>query len=602
MTEQQLPDQSVAAGRVRRLQPQARHVMIPLGMEALIVRAGEPGRTLPGGTSPRVRRRLQPAPELYLFPTAPAALHLWLSELTSADGLPVNLGWRVQVQIADVRRYWSAWLRLQEADDIDLPHGQISARLADPARQIAQRYTLADLRDDADIRAFFAGELGRLLRGVLEEFGLELGAAYDEAQLRFVTDADLAAAEAARAALVAAADAAAKDAQLRQIDDVEAMRAGLQAWQANLEPRVARRIDKARLEQAAIELAGDNPPPMAQVLQALLDADAAPAPVSVDAATPHVVPIAPPVHAGRWHVLRHVGEFLGIATVVGAAVLAAIAYFEPQMLHVDNGRNWVIGGVMGFVLLGLVLAWIVDQFMRWEAQRAAQRILRAADLNHADHGIGQLELRHMLMLLGALVGITAAAVSLWLPDYYRWFRLAGAVIGVVGAGYAIRVDWLRNVQVSNEMMAQAQRQVTSARLNDAQRARRHRQLKTELRAELEVTAHRLDETLPLVYRTLQDRALYRRCRTLQETVAALLPQVDALEAAHHDHTLPEWEQVDQAVGRLQELAEDCSAEAATLFTAAQQGDGDAAAISQQRLEQALQDLYDTVTRWQAVAA
>ena len=103
MTEQQLPDKSVAAGRVRRLQPQARHVMIPLGVEALIVRAGEPGRTLPGGTSQRVRRRLQPTPELYLFPTAPAALHLWLTDLTSADGLPVNLGWRVQVQIADVR-------------------------------------------------------------------------------------------------------------------------------------------------------------------------------------------------------------------------------------------------------------------------------------------------------------------------------------------------------------------------------------------------------------------------------------------------------------------------------------------------------------------
>src|SRR5690606_26425536 len=225
-----------------------------------------------------------------------------------------------------------------------------------------------------------------------------------------------------------------------------------------------------------------------------------------DRPTPTPVTLAPAEHRARHHVFKRLSLLVLIAATVSAIALAAIALLRPELMATEAQRNQVLGAVIGIAIVGVIVAWVIDQVIRWQAQQSAERMLIEANLDTPEDFDGRMEARHIVMLIGAFVGIGIAAAALWLPDHVNWLRAVGAGVGLLGAAFAIRLDWLHNVNRANQVVSQAQRRIASARLDASQRARAHTKLQATLSTELALVNRRLDDAATLAYRNLNDRA------------------------------------------------------------------------------------------------
>ncbi len=509
----------------RRSLPDRRWAEIPAAHNSLLVREDQPEGVLPPGRQ-RTRRIFQPQPELYTFSTQPRSLFVWITELYTAEGKAVNLSWKLVVEIADPALLWRRWLQYQAEDDIPGPDASISAAAADAAQELVQRHGLEELRTDPEIRRLIGGQISRLLRDELTSYGLAIARQLDYQHLRFQTDADLVAAQIERETLARMLEDARLQSAIHRMDNAEVLTYRLREWldehQAILSPETLDEIVQETLDE-------DDAPGVVEVLQQreeerLPDLAPTPALVKLDAE------LERSAHAGRWHVLHHLSHFILIATALAALVLAAIAIFEPGMLATAEQRAHTVGIVGGTALIGLFVAWMLDQILRWEARKAARRLLEKVDLNHADEETSRLEVGHMLILLGAMLGLAAAAVALWLPDLYPWLRMGGAGVGLLGAVIAIRFDWLRNLEQSQQEVRSAMRKVAGVylqtpRISPEERARRHSRTQADLSAEARVVVDYLDEARQLVFRELKDRLL--PASSDPRTVADLPPRIEA---------------------------------------------------------------------------
>ena len=113
---------------------------------------------------------------------------------------------------------------------------------------------------------------------------------------------------------------------------------------------------------------------------------------------------------------------------------------------------------------------------------------------------------------------------------------------------------------------------------------------------------RLDESAGLAYRNLRDRGLVRRINTLLADVGALIRSAQSMEQALHDRSDEEWGAVDEHMERLQVDAESCSGYAENLHLAAQQRNHPEALAQMDKLEAAVHNVADELTRWKATAA
>jgi hypothetical protein len=571
----------------RRILPADRRVTIPAGMEALLVRDATPVRSLPAGTH-AVRGWLQSTPELYLYQPEAHFLPLWITGLTTADGRSVALGWRLQVQIADVRRLWGSWLRLRPDEWIALPADVISARVADAAAELTPRYALNDLRTDANVRQQIGSRLGALVKAQLEVFGLEVALHPDPLQLRFLTDADQTVAAQERATLQRVLDDERLRTELNRIENAETLAYRLQEAAAARGESVGVATATAMAQQA-IEMPGQ---PYAATLQAAVTAPPS-------RPTPTAVTLTPVEHRAQHHVFKRLSLLVIIVAILSALTLAAIAILRPEMMATDTQRNQLFGAVVGVAILGVLISWVIDQIIRWQAHQSAERMLIEANLDTPTDFDGRMEARHVLMLLGALFGVGIAAAALWMPDHVNWLRAVGAGVGLLGAAFAIRLDWLHNVNRANAVVAQAQRRIASARLDAAQRTHTHVKLQATLSAELEVIQRRLDESAALAYRNLNDRALNRRLRTLEAAVKTLALRAHTLEQARGERNDAAWETIDAHMTRLQTQIEQASQLAAQLSTTMQQRNAAAALSTIDKLEEIIHNIEDDLSRWTA---
>jgi len=573
----------------QRVVPATRRVTIPLAMEALVIRDGAPVRTLPAGTH-RVRGLLQTTPELYLYAPDAHFLPVWITDLTTIDGRNVALSWRLQTQIADVRRLWESWLRLQAADRIGLPAEVISARVADTAANLVQRYTIDDLRTNGDVRRQIGSALGASLKPQLAAFGLETANHPDPLQIRFLTSEDQAAAARERATLQRVLADEQLRTELNRIDNGETLAYRLQEAAAAQGEQVSPATANAVADQA-LNAPGQN---HAAAIQAVLAA-------TPERPTPAPVTLAPAEHRARHHVFKRLSLMVLIAATISAITLAAIALLRPDLMATDAQRNQLLGGVVGIAIVGVVIAWVIDQVIRWQAQQSAERMLIEANLDTPEDFDGRMEARHIVMLLGAFVGIGIAAAALWLPDHVNWLRAVGAGVGLLGAAFAIRLDWLHNVNRANQVVAQAQRRIASARLDASQRARAHTKLQATLSTELAVVNRRLDESASLAYRSLSDRALTRRLRALAGASGQLQTQAEHLEKVKGQRSDGEWATIDEQMDQLQTLVMEAGLLSAELHTSLQQR----AAIAPgavDKLEEIIHNSQDAFVRWQAAIA
>lgn len=583
---------AVAAGLpslARRIVPDSRHYSVPAGHEALLVRDDTPERTIPAREH-RVRGFFQSTPELYLFSSGLHFLPLWITDLTTADGRAVHLGWRVEVEITDARALWDGWMRLQMEDLIPVPAELVASRMADSVQHLIQRYSLADLRSDGKVRDQVGRALSFVLKEQLDPLGLAIGAQFDAQQLRFLTAADLAAAARERAELQRILADEQLQTELNRLDNAEALAYRLQEEAATrgvvVEPQTA--VD---LAQQALALAGQAP---ATALQETLSI---PAPET----TPAPIALAAPAPTTSHNILKRISMLVLVGMLLAAVTLAVIAVLKPDLLATDTQRNQVLLGVAILAFVGVVFAWVIDQAIRWDAQRTADALLRDANLDLEEERDGRLELRHVFMLFGAMLGVGAAAAALWLPDHATWLRVAGAIVGFLGAAVAIRVDWLHNVERATAVVQRAQRRIAASQLDAAQRTRRHQQLQADLSAELEIVGRRLDEAAPLVYSRLHNRPLYNRVLGLRRTVDELSPRVAVLQLAAARPTA-EWAEVDDHMDLLRAELGQAVGLAGELVAHAQRGQADGADDLATDLEQAIHTLEDELTRWKAVAA
>lgn len=575
----------------QRIQSTGRRYTVPPDNQALLVRDERAVALLDAGTH-RIRTLWQSAPELYCYRTGAHFLPLWLTRLATADGKPVNLSWRVRVQVSDAARAWANWLRFQEGEWLPLPAAQVSARLADPAQDLVQRYTLSDLRTDPEVRSAVAAELHLLLHRQLQEFGLELALSPDPQQMRFMTEADVVAAQREQEALQRLLADEQLRSELNRIDNEEALAHRLR--EAAAAQGVA--LDEQRAADMA-QSASVNP---SQSAAAVLQQNMA-APLRQP--TPAAVTLATAEHRAQHHVFRRLSLLVLVTTLVAALVLAAIWIYRPDLVSTDNGRNQVVAAVAGIAILGVLAAWVLDQIIRWQAHNSAERMLIEANLEGSEHKESRLQVRHVLMLLAALLGVGVATAALWMPDHVNWLRMVGSVMGLVGAAFAIRIDWLYNINQANRVMAKARRQIANAQLSAAQRTHNHVKLQLSLSAELEVVRQRLQQSADLAYRTLGDRPLNRRIRSLDDpTVKTLLTRVQTLERALQERSIDEWAEVDAHVERLQTTAQQSSACAEALQRAAQQGNRTEATLQMDKLEDLVHTMADELTRWKATAA
>jgi hypothetical protein len=582
----------------RRVRPEERSYAIPSGQEALLVRGDRPQRVLPGGRTQRVRGWFQPAPELYLFSLDDHFLPLWITGLVDSEGHGVNLSWRVRVQVADVRTLWAKWLRYAEEDIIPLPADPINARLADPAQAVVRRYAVADLRTDLDVRRQAGHALAAALREQLAIFGLELAAAPDPLQLRFQTDAELAAAEAERARLQRMLDDEALEAELARMEKGEMLEERLRAWcdARGLE------VDDPVIQDATAR-ALDGEPPVAALNQAIQAAENTPPP---GYATPADVDFRADAGVDAreqgWNRWWYLSRFLVFATILTTLTVALISYLQPEMMHLAGDRTRTTLLVLGMAFMGLLIAWIIDQIVRWQAQRTAARMLAKAHLENGEAHIKRLQMRHIFKLIGASVGLIAAGIALYSPAYYPLLRVTGAVIGLVGAGYVIHLDWLSNFETAQSAMDGARRRIASVRLTSAQRVRAQTRLRANMAAECQVADARLEAAASLAYSSLRDRVLYRRIRRLQERLRDQVSRADALEAAIADRSDPEWDEVDEQIERLNQRVAACSRLAAEVEACARDRNDEGTTRAVAQLEEESARLADLLTRWQAVTA
>ena len=582
--------------------PARRWAEIPADHNALLVREGRPDAILPSGRQ-RVRRIFQAKPELYTLSTQPRPFFLWITDLFTAEGQAVNLSWKVVVEIADPALLWQRWLDFQAEDAIPGPDAQISGAVADPAQELVQRHGLEELRTDPEIRRLIGGQVSRVLREELSAYGLAIAAALDFQHLRFQTDADVISAEIERETLARMLEDARLQSAIHRLDNAEVLSYRLREW---LEQNQASLPDETLDEIVQESLDEDDAPGIGEVLQQRAevhppDTSPTPAAVRLDAE------LERSAHEGRWHVLHHLSHFILIAAALAALVLATIAVVDPGMLATPDQRARTAGLVGGTALIGLFVAWMIDQILRWEARKTARRLLAEADLNHADEETNRLEVRHMLLLLAALVSLAAAAVAIWLPDLYPWMRLGGAGVGVLGAIVAIRYDWLRNLEESRREVATAWRKVAGARLQTPritteEKTRRHRMAQADLRAQAQAVLNYLDESRQIVFRTLKDRPLYSRIQRIHERVADFPTRIGAMQQAAESHYADGLEdaELSQARSTLAEEMERCSELAQAVHWYAQQADP--AAIDQRltELEQSALEVESLLARWEVV--
>lgn len=577
----------------QRMTPTKRKVEIPEGWMGLVVQANRSPRLLSGGRQHTVRGWMQPAPELYLLPEEPLPLFLWLTDLHTAEGKAVNLGWKLEVRVRDPIQLWQQWLQYQEADHIPGPDEVISARLADAAQELVRRFGLEELRTDLNVRREVGARLSLLVQEELDRHGLEITRDLDYTRLRFQTDADVAQARIERENLARLVEDAHLQTIINRLDNAETLAYRLREWM----DAHGRTLSDATVDTIVQQtLAGDE-----KALTAALEAAEEASDTPVEQATPVPVNLEDlNHHNGRWHIVHHLGQFVFLAGVLAALVLAAIAYFEPQRLATPEQRNLVTGVVVGVALGGLVIAWLVDQAIRWQAEQTARQLLSAAQLELEDRETGRLELRHMLILMGAFLAILAAGASLWLPDYYPWVRLGSAIITLLAAAIAIRYDWMQSIEKAMQTVNAARRRAATARLSAAQRTRLHRQLQADLAAEVRVTLDHLQEARQGAFRELRNRPLYTHIQRLQERMLTLLPQVEALQAASAAAQATDPERVARQAEAMQEEIQRCSELAQAVFWHVQQKQPDVARERLDELEQSIQELQSLLTRWQAV--
>lgn len=575
----------------QRLLPAARRYTVPAGKRALLVRDDRAVVLLDAGTH-RVRTVWQSVPELYQYRVDAHWLPLWLTQLATADGKPVNLGWRVRVQVADASQVWASWLCHLEGEWLPLPAEQLSARLADPAQDLVQRYVLSDLRADGGVRSALAAELHLLLHRLLSDYGLELAASPDPQQLRFMTEADVVAARREQEVLRRALADEQLRSELNRIDNEAVLVARLREVAAG--QGVA--LDAERAVDLVQSARSENDPKTVAALQRSL---AAPSPLSTSA--PVVLPTVGNTPQPRW--FRRLSLLVLITALVAALILAAIWIYRPDLITTDGGRNQVVAAVAGIAIFGVLVAWVLDQVIRWQAHNSAERMLIEANLEGLDHKESRLQVRHVLMLLGALLGVGVSTAALWIPDHINWLRMVGSVLGLLGAAFAIRIDWLYNIHQANRVVAQARRQITNAQLNGAQRARSQAKLRLRLGAELEVVRRRLQQSADLAYRIVGDRSLHRRIRALDDpTVKTLLLRVQTLEDLLPERVLDEWAEVDAQIDRLQQTAQQCSSSAEALQRALQQNSRGEAIVQMDKLDDFVHTMLDELTRWKATVA
>ena len=309
----------------------------------------------------------------------------------------------------------------------------------------------------------------------------------------------------------------------------------------------------------------------------------------------------PTLEESRWLMLRRLSQFVGVGTIIVSSILAAIVYFEPEAFATLDGRNSAFAYVIGIALLGLFVAWVIDQFMRRNAEQAARRLLAQADLNPTVMQVSRMEGRHLLMLMGALTAIGSAAVSIWLPDYHHWFRFSGAAIGIAGAAFAIRADWLHNVERSQQVMNYARRRVMGARLDAAARARSVATLRTDLAVDSKSTLGHLKQAADAVYRAHRDRSLTAAIQSLEKRMGRALEAVERVTLARTHQDDDEWQAVEERAQQLRAGAARCAALAKEVATLAQQGASSKPSAQVEALAVAASDLEEQLTRWEAVA-
>ncbi len=577
----------------RRIMPADRKVEIPDGWKGLVVRANRPERLLSGGQQHKVRGWLQPTPELYLLPEEPVPLFLWLTDLHTGDGKAVNLSWKLEVRVRDPIQLWEQWLQFQEADDIPAPAAVISPRVEDPAQELVKRFGLEELRTDPDVRRQVGAKLSLLVKDELDHYGLEIARDMDYGRLRFQTDADVANAQVERETLARMVEDARLQTVINRLDNAETLAYRLREWLATHERTLSDATVDAIVQQS---LAGDE-----QALVEALETAEETGDAPVDQATPAAVDLAGlNHHNGRWHIVHHLGQFVFLAGVLAALVLAAMAYFEPQLLATPEQRNLVTGIVVGVALGGLIIAWLVDQTIRWQAEQTAKRILAAANMEVDDRETGRLEFRHMLMLMGAFLAILGAAAALWLPDYYPWVRLGSAVITLIAVAIAIRYDWIQSVENAIRTVSAARRRAATAHLSAAQRKRIHEQVRADLAAEAQVALDHLEEAKQAAFRELRNRPLYTRIQRVQERMRTMLPQMQDLQQANATTQEADPERVARQQQAMQEEIQRCSELAQAVFWHVQQKEGEVAGERLDELEQSIQEMQSLLTRWQAV--
>ncbi|GAB4568795.1 MAG: hypothetical protein Kow0047_21840 [Anaerolineae bacterium] len=573
----------------RRVSPDGRSVEVPPGQEALVVRQGRPERTLPDGRH-RVQRLFQAKPELYIYPTGSLPLFIWITDLNTADGRAVNLGWRLRVRICDVTRLWQVWMQHQEADEVPLPQDQINARLADPVQELVQQYSLSDLRVDRDVRRQVAGQLSLLIKRQLDAFGLEIAEQFDPEQMRFVTDEEIVAAERERDALRRMRE----DVQLRRlldgIENAEALEYRLREWLAERNLTIS---DATLFQIVQLALRGEVDP-IAEILRVQGD-------LPRHQGTSYPVDLAPlgahPLRSG----LRVLGQIVLIASLVAAAVVAAVAIFEPGLLATPQQHLQAAALVVGIALGGMLIAWAVDRVVHWRAHRAVLRMLTEAGMEKAELQMSPVELRHILMLLGAMAAIGAAGVAMWVPHLYPWFRLGGALIALLGAAIAVWMDWLRTEEQAHEAYQRIHRHVASHRLSAAQRGRYLQRLRSTIAAECQVVDRRLDQACREIYEVMRNREIYRGVDGLRKRIAGRLsPMVARIMPPNGAVDAEEWEQVEAQAQRLQEQMNECSRLAQEVLTAARSGDSEGTAVLVEALQRVVDDLEASLARWSAM--
>lgn len=580
---------------VQRLRPTGRHVEVPEGHRGLVVREGRPERTVPPGRQ-RIRGLLEPRPEIYIYPEEAFPLFLHLEDLHDAEGRPLHLSWKLRVRVDDPSTYWAEWLNLHPQDQIPGPDELIAARIADPIQQEVARYALEDLRTDPEIRYRVGMTVLRHTQQELRRLGLTVAQEPDPQRMRFYTAQERLAAEQERELLAGMRADERLQRTIRQLEDVDTLSHYLVEWlqdhgrQADPDTvmQLAEAILRGRMEPSVADLQTATVPPS---LGGPMDID----PETLDE-------LVDGRHGrGFTHLRYHFGQMILLAGTLAALVLAGVWIFRPEMFWDNERPHLVVGLVVGIALGGLLVAWFADRLIRRHARRTAQRLLAEIDpaVDEAED-LDRMEMRHVLMLLGAFLAVAAAGVALWFPDYYPWVRFGGAVVTLVAAALAIRYDWIRTMEHAVETVARAQRRVAGARLNALQYRRLHRRLQADLAAQAGALREVLHQAREYAFRAWRDRSMYRTVDGLIRRLDTLAPRLEELAPAAPLRRLEDPQTVETYDAALQDEMQRCADLAQALYGHMLQGEKERAAEALQELERRLTGLQALLARRQAV--